>query len=109
MGRGMRVKDGGQTFVGIWVRLLVEGNPFEVWEGHQLRDFTYVDDAVDAFLLAAASEESNGQVFNLGGDCVISLKDLADLLVEINGGGPYVTRSFPSARRPIHIGVFYPS
>ncbi len=55
IGPRMRVKDARQTFVGIWVRLLVEGNPFEVWEGHQLRDFTYVDDAVDAFLLAAAS------------------------------------------------------
>src|SRR5207245_906119 len=107
IGPRMRVKDARQTFVGIWVRLLVEGNPFEVWEGHQLRDFTYVDDAVNAFLLAAASEGSNGQVFNLGGDCVISLKDLADLLVEINGGGRYVTRSFPSDRRRIDIGDYY--
>jgi UDP-glucose 4-epimerase len=107
IGPRMRVKDARQTFVGIWVRLLVEGNPFEVWEGHQLRDFTYVDDAVDAFLLAAASEKSNGQVFNLGGDCVISLKDLADLLVEINGGGRYVTRSYPSDRRRIDIGDYY--
>src|SRR5438552_13621575 len=97
----MRVKDARQTFLGIWIRLLVEGKPFEVWDGHQLRDFTYVDDAVEAFLLAAASEKSNGQVFNLGGDCVISLKDLADLLVEINGGGHYTTRSFPSDRRRI--------
>jgi UDP-glucose 4-epimerase len=107
IGPRMRVKDARQTFVGIWVRLLVQGSPFEVWEGHQLRDFTYVDDAVDAFLLAAASEKSNGQVFNLGGDCVISLKELADLLVEINGGGRYVTRSFPSDRRRIDIGDYY--
>src|SRR5262249_22490927 len=71
-GPRMRVKDARQTFLGVWIRLLVEGKPFEVWEGPQLRDFTYVDDAVEAFLLAAASEEANGQVFNLGGDCVIS-------------------------------------
>ncbi|HLJ96171.1 MAG TPA: NAD-dependent epimerase/dehydratase family protein [Gemmataceae bacterium] len=107
IGPRMRVKDARQTFVGIWIRLLVEGQPFEVWEGHQLRDFTYVDDAVDAFLLAAANEASNGQVFNLGGDCVISLKDLADLLVQINGGGRYVTRSFPTDRRRIDIGDYY--
>jgi UDP-glucose 4-epimerase len=107
IGPRMRVKDARQTFVGIWVRLLVEGGPFEVWEGHQLRDFTFVDDAVDAFLLAAASENSNGQVFNLGGDCVISLKDLAELLIEVNGGGRYVTRSFPPDRRVIDIGDYY--
>ena len=82
IGPRMRIKDARQTFLGIWIRLLVEGKPFEVWEGQQLRDFTYVDDAVDAFLLAAASEASNGQVFNLGGDCIITLKDLAELLIQ---------------------------
>jgi UDP-glucose 4-epimerase len=53
IGPRMRVKDARQTFLGIWVRRLVEGRPFEVWEGHQLRDFT-TDDVVEAFLLAAA-------------------------------------------------------
>ena len=47
----MRVKDARQTFLGMWIRLLVEGRPFEVWDGEQLRDFNYVDDAVDAMLL----------------------------------------------------------
>ena len=107
IGPRMRIKDARQTFVGIWIRLLVEGKPFEVWEGQQLRDFTYVDDAVDAFLHAAASPESNGRVFNLGGDCVINLKELADLLVEIHGSGEYVTRSFPADRRRIDIGDYY--
>jgi UDP-glucose 4-epimerase len=107
IGPRMRVKDARQTFLGIWVRLLVEGKPFEVWEGQQLRDFTYVDDAVEAFLLAAASDQANGQVFNLGGDCVISLKDLAEMLVEVNGTGEYVTRTFPADRRRIDIGDYY--
>ncbi|MCP4535631.1 MAG: NAD-dependent epimerase/dehydratase family protein [Chloroflexi bacterium] len=102
----MRVKDARQTFLGIWVRLLVEGKPFEVWGGQQLRDFTYVDDAVDAFLLAAIREEANGQVFNLGGDCVISLKELADLLIDIHGG-KYIIRSFPPDRKRIDIGDYY--
>src|SRR5215813_8134869 len=106
-GPRMRVKDARQTFLGLWIRMLVEGKPFEVWEGHQLRDFTYVDDAVDAFLLAATSEAANGEVFNLGGDCVISLKDLADLLVEINGGGEFVRRSYPPDRKRIDIGDYY--
>lgn len=87
IGPRMRVKDARQTFLGIWVRLLLEGRPFEVWGGEQLRDFTYVDDAVDAFLMVAASDDANGRVFNLGGEGVISLKDLAELLIEVNGGG----------------------
>ncbi|MGA9347287.1 MAG: NAD-dependent epimerase/dehydratase family protein [Anaerolineae bacterium] len=106
-GPRMRVKDARQTFLGLWIRLLVEGKPFEVWDGQQLRDFTYVDDAVDAFLLAATSEAANGKVYNLGGDGVISLKELADLLVEINGAGEYPVRSFPPDRKRIDIGDYY--
>jgi UDP-glucose 4-epimerase len=106
-GPRMRVKDARQTFLGVWIRAIVEGKPFEVWEGQQLRDFTYVDDAVDAFLLAAASDEASGQVMNLGGDRVISLKDLADLLLEVNGGGKYTIRSFPPERKRIDIGDYY--
>lgn len=106
-GPRMRIKDARQTFLGIWIRSLVEGQPFEVWDGSQLRDFTYIDDAVDAFLLAGASDGANGKVFNLGGDSVISLKDLADLLIEINGEGIYTVRSFPSDRKSIDIGDYY--
>jgi UDP-glucose 4-epimerase len=106
-GPRMRVKDARQTFLGIWVKLLVEGEPFEVWDGHQLRDFNYVDDAVDAFLMAAASEGANGKVFNLGEDDVISLKELADLLIEVNGGGEYRLRDFPADRKRIDIGDYY--
>ena len=107
IGPRMRIKDARQTFFGTWIRLLVEGKPFEVWEGNQLRDFTYVDDAVDALLLAATSEKTNGQVMNLGGDCVISLKDLADLLVDVNGAGEYAIRPYPADRKPIDIGSYY--
>ncbi len=106
-GPRMRVKDARQTFLGLWIRMVVEGKPFEVWDGHQLRDFTYVDDAVDAFLMAAASEAANGEIFNLGGECVVSLKELAELLVEVNGGGEFVTRTYPPDRKRIDIGDYY--
>lgn len=106
-GPRMRIKDARQTFLGIWIRLLVEGKSFEVWEGQQLRDFTFVDDAVDAFLMAAASEAANGQLFNLGGDSVVSLSELADLLVKVNKGGQYRVHSFPADRKQIDIGDYY--
>jgi UDP-glucose 4-epimerase len=106
-GPRMRVKDARQTFLGVWIRLLVEGKPFEVWEGDQLRDFTYVDDCVDAMLRAALSDRADGRVFNLGGDSVVSLKQLADLLLEVNGGGEYTMRSFPADRKRIDIGDYY--
>ncbi len=107
IGPRMRIKDSRQTFVGTWTRLILQGKPFELWEGDQLRDFTYVDDAVDALLLAAASERTSGQVFNLGGDSVVSLKELADILIEVNGGGQYVMRAYPADRKKIDIGNYY--
>lgn len=106
-GPRMRVKDARQTFLGVWIRLAVQGKPFEVWDGQQLRDFTFVSDVVDAMLLAAQSEEANGQVFNLGGDVAITLKDLAELLVLVNGQGSYVLKSFPSDRKRIDIGDYW--
>ena len=107
VGPRMRVRDARQTFVGVWVRQLLENRPIEVWDGSQLRDFTYVDDGVEALLAAAAVENGNGQVFNLGGETVISLKDLAALMVELNGSGSYSVRPFPANRKAIEIGDYY--
>jgi UDP-glucose 4-epimerase len=107
IGPRMRVKDARQTFVGVWIRRLVEGTPFEVWGGAQLRDFTYVDDAVEAFLLSAARPEAVGEVFNLGGPPRVTLQRLAEMLVEINGGGEYLVREFPGERKKIDIGDYY--
>ena len=106
-GPGMRVKDARQTFLGIWVRLLLEGRPFSVWGGEQLRDFNYVDDVVDALLLAASSEDTNGQVFNLGDSEVVSLQALAELLVACAGEGRYEIHPFPEDRKRIDIGDYY--
>lgn len=106
-GPRMRIKDARQTFVGIWVRAVLEGKPFEVWGGDQLRDFTYVDDAVDAFLLAATTDAAAGRVFNVGGEEVVSLRELADALVAANGSGRYVVREFPAERKRIDIGDYY--
>lgn len=107
IGPRMRVKDARQTFVGIWVRRLVEGAAFEVWDGGQVRDFTYVDDAVEAFLLAASRDEAVGEVFNLGGPPPVTLQELAELLVELNGGGNFEVRRYPADRKKIDIGDFY--
>jgi UDP-glucose 4-epimerase len=107
IGPGMRIKDARQTFVGLWVRQLIEGKSFDVWGGRQLRDFTDVQDAVDAFLMAAVSPATVGQVYNLGSGEIITLENLAKLMVEVNGGGEYAVRDFPADRRAIDIGDYY--
>jgi UDP-glucose 4-epimerase len=106
-GPRMRVKDARQTFVGIWIRRLIESEPFEIYDGMQVRDFNYVDDVVEAMLICAVTDDVNGQVYNLGSDETINLNDLAALLIEINGGGECRRIPFPPDRKPIDIGDYY--
>lgn len=107
-GPGMRVEDARQTFLGIWVRLLVEGKPIRVFgEGLQLRDFNYVDDCVEALLLAGASDAANGKVFNLGSTEVVALKALAEIMIDLGHGGSYQLVPFPPERKLIDIGDYY--
>jgi len=107
IGPRMRVKDARQTFVGLWIRRLLQGEPIEVWDGEQRRDFTFVDDVVEAFLTAATNDAAVGRVFNVGGDGPISLRSLAELLIDINQGGEYVVRSYPREYKRIDIGDYY--
>lgn len=104
-GPRMRIADARQTFVGEWLRAAIEEREFEVWGGEQLRDLTYVDDAVEAFLLAAVTPSCAGRAFNIGGER-LTLRRLAELLVEANGGGSFAIREFPAERKRIDIGGF---
>ena len=107
-GPRMRVKDARQTFLGIWIRLLIEGRPIKVFgDGLQLRDFNYVDDCVEALLLAGASDQANGKVYNLGGSEVIGLKDLSKMMVNLGHGGSFELAPFPSDKKAIDIGDYY--
>jgi UDP-glucose 4-epimerase len=106
-GPRMRVRDARQTFLGVWIRSVLEGAAFEVWGGQQKRDLTYVDDAVDAFLLAGASHTAQGRVFNIGGGQPITLTELAESLVAVAGTGSFETRQFPSERLRIDIGDYF--
>ena len=107
-GPGMRVKDARQTFLGIWIRNLIEGKPVQVFgDGLQLRDFNYVDDVVEAFLLAALDPRAEGEVYNLGSAEYVNLKDLAAMMVALFGKGSYQIVPFPPERKAIDIGDYY--
>ncbi|PWC54230.1 NAD-dependent epimerase/dehydratase family protein [Azospirillum sp. TSA6c] len=106
-GPRMRIKDARQTFLGIWIRQALEGRPIEVWEGAQKRDFNYVEDVIDALIVAASNEALNGGTFNIGGSEVISLREVADLIVRNQPGATYEIKEFPASRKKIDIGDYY--
>jgi UDP-glucose 4-epimerase len=107
-GPRMRIKDARQTFLGIWVKNLIQGKPIDIWgDGLQMRDFNFVDDVVTALMLAAISENSNGKVYNLGGPEHINLTELAALMIKIHGKGDYRIIPFPNDRKAIDVGDYY--
>ncbi len=107
-GPRLRIRDARQTFLGIWIRSVLEKKPFEVWGGDQLRDMTYVDDVTDAFLRAAATPACYGKIYNIGGAPPASLHDIAETMVRIAGtDARYTTREFPADRKLIDIGSYH--
>jgi len=105
-GPGMRIKDARQNFLGIWLRLALEGKAFEVWGGEQRRDMVFVEDAAEAFLAAAVTPQTAGTALNVGGDAAYSLAEIAAALIAANGGGRYEIKEFPPERKKIDIGDF---
>ena len=75
-------------------------------DGLQLRDLNYVDDVVDAFLRAAAIEESNGHFFNLGSEPYTLIQQV-ELMIELAGSGRYTLVPWPEGRKNISINNYY--
>lgn len=107
-GPRMRAKDARQTFLGIWIRNLLEGKPIQVFgDGMQIRDYNYVDDVVDALLLVADNDAADGRVFNVGSPEHFTLLETAELMIEINGSGCLDLVPFPPERKSIDIGDYF--
>jgi len=91
-----------------FIRLALDGREIPLFGGgEQQRDFNYVDDVVEALLLAAASDAANGEVFNLGSGVPVSLREAAQLVVEIAGSGSVRSVPFPPDKQKIEIGNYY--
>ena len=107
-GPRMRVRDARQTFLGIWIKQVLTGEPFQIYgDGSQRRDLTYVDDAVRALCLAAVDDAVVGEVLNVGSPEPVSLLELAQRLIAVNGAGAYDVVPFPPGRLAIDIGDYF--
>lgn len=103
------IKNARQGFIGWFMNRAVTGNTIQLFGGgDQIRDFTHVDDVVNAFLLAAATPACYGDYFNLSGDKA-SLYQVADLLIRAGGKGTVEKVPFPDERKKIDIGSFWGS
>jgi nucleoside-diphosphate-sugar epimerase len=106
-GPRMRIKDARQTFLGIWIRNLLEGKLIQVYgDGQQRRDYNYVDDLVDALIIAATENKATGEVYNLGAPDPMSLSETAKIMCHGIKGASWNLVPFPKDRKAIDVGDF---
>ena len=85
----------------------VRGEPITIYgEGEQLRDYLYVDDAVDALLCASISEQAVGKAFNIGRGDSISLAELAREIDRVSGGCELSYVPWPEGDKKVETGDF---
>ncbi len=90
-----------------FVRLALEGRPIPIFgSGKIMRDFLYVDDCVDALLLAAREPRAVGQVLNVGHDRPSTFLEVATLLSELVPGARMEFTEFSPERKAQEPGDF---
>ena len=91
-----------------FVRLAIDDETIQVFgDGKILRDFLYVDDAVEAILMSALAPEAAGEVLNVGRDQPTDFVELADTLIAVAGTGRWQFAPFSPEREAQEPGDFY--
>jgi len=112
-GPRLLMKHNRQGFIAWFIRQAIEGEEIQIFgDGLQVRDLNYVDDVVEAMLLAAVYDGANGRIFNLGNMPPVSLVELVRELLGVcqelgAGQGGYRLVPFPSDKKRIDIGDYY--
>ncbi len=101
-----QMKHPKQGIINWFIRQLIDGQTIKLYgNGKQIRDINYVDDVVEALLLVACNEKTNGEVFNLGGTPK-NLIDLVKIMIDIYNKGNYELVPFKEDLKKIEIGDY---
>lgn len=107
-GPRLLMKHNRQGFIGWFIRQAIDDEEIKIFgDGKQMRDFNYVADVVEAFLMVAVNEKADGEVFNLGDSNPTSLLDFVTILLDITGTGSFKIVPFPEEKKKIDIGDYY--
>lgn len=91
-------------FMNYFIGLGLKGKEITVYgDGRQLRNIGFVDDAVDALVLAALDPKADGQVFFATADRQCSVAEVATAIAEVVGGSVRFIE-WPPERKAIEIG-----
>lgn len=101
-----QMKHPRQGIINWFIRQAIDGETIKIYgDGKQIRDTNYVDDVVEAFLLAGVSKKADGEIFNLGGTPA-NLLEIVKLILKINGKGKYKLIPFPKESKTIEVGDY---
>ncbi len=101
-----QMKHHRQGILNWFIRQAIDGVKIKIYgDGNQIRDTNYVDDVVQAMLLAMVDESTNGEVYNLGGT-PIGLKDFVEKMIAVHGNISYELIPFPAEAKNIEIGDY---
>lgn len=101
-----QMKHPRQGVLNWFIRQLIDGEKIKLYgDGKQVRDTNYIDDVVDAFLMAMVTNKTNGEVYNLGG-IPVSLEEYVKKAIEVYGKGNYEIVPYPRENKDIEIGDY---
>jgi UDP-glucose 4-epimerase len=104
------VKHPRQGFVGWFIKQAIDGEEIQLFgDGQQVRGFNYIDDVVEALLIAGANDKVKGDYFNLGGERAVGLEEFVKLILKATGRGSYRIVPFPADKKTIDVGSVYSS
>jgi UDP-glucose 4-epimerase len=82
-GPRQNIADPYRNVIGIFLNRLLHGKHFFVYgDGEQKRAFSYISDSVPPMVTAAFSDRCNGEIINVGGEEVVTLNEIASIVLE---------------------------
>lgn len=69
-----------------FIHAALKGEDITIYgDGSQTRTFCFIEDNIDACIAAMHSKEAVNQVFNIGNDHITTIKELAEIVIEMTG------------------------
>ncbi len=102
-----QMKHSKYSIVNYFIRMAMEDKTITIFgDGEQLRDYVYVEDLAEAFILAAINDDVDGHVYNVGSGVGTKFKDMVKMVVEVVGKGAVAHVPWPDDYLNVETGDY---
>jgi UDP-glucose 4-epimerase len=102
-GKNQNIWDKYRNVLGIWMYYQINGKPLSIFgDGSQVRAFSYIDDSLEPLWNAGLLPEASKQIINLGGIRDYTIKEAAEILIDVMGGGEL---EYHEKRHEVHVAI----